>query len=116
MKIALVLSLWTTQLFFSAGRVSAQAFGEYGRAVGSVPHGRGVTGPGPSSGLSQGSVSGGGVGDLGGRAMPLRLVVTAKNAGLSLGRMKKPRKSPNYRKGRILCRWFRAKVAASGIW
>jgi len=82
MKIALVLSLWTTQLFFSAGRVTAQAFGEYGRAVGSVPHGRGVTGPGPSSGLSQGSVSGGGVGDLGGRAMPLRLVVTAKNAGL----------------------------------
>jgi len=64
MKVALVLSLWATQLFFSAADVSAQAFGEYGRAVGSVPHGRGITGPGPSSGLSQGSVSGGGVGDV----------------------------------------------------
>lgn len=76
MKIALVLTIWAAQLSISAGHVSAQAFGEYGRAVGSVPHGRGVTGPGPSS------ASGPGVGDLGGRAMPLRLVVTAKNASL----------------------------------
>ena len=82
MKVALVLSLWATQLFFSAADVSAQAFGEYGRAVGSVPHGRGITAPGPSSGLSQGSVSGGGVGDVGGRALPVRLVVIAKTAGL----------------------------------
>lgn len=60
----------------------AQGFGEYGRAVGSVPHGTGVTGSGPSGGGSQGGVGGGGVGDLGGRAMPVRLTVVAKNAGL----------------------------------
>ena len=82
MKVALVLSLWATQLVFSAAGVSAQAFGEYGRAVGNVPHGRGITAPGPSSGLAQGSVSGGGVGDVGGRALPVRLVVIAKTAGL----------------------------------
>ena len=82
MKIALVLTIWAAQFSISAGHVSAQAFGEYGRAVGSVPHGRGVTGPGPSSVSPQGSASGPGVGDLGGRAMPLRLVVTAKNASL----------------------------------
>ena len=82
MKVALVLSLWATQLVFSAAGVSAQAFGEYGRAVGNVPHGRGITAPGPSSGLSQGSVSGGGVGDVGGGALPVRLVVIAKTAGL----------------------------------
>lgn len=81
-KIALVLSIWATQLSISAGHVSAQAFGEYGRAVGSVPHGGRVTGPGPSGVSPQGSISGSGVGDIGGRAMPLRLVVTAKNAGL----------------------------------
>jgi hypothetical protein len=62
--------------------VFAQAFGEYGRAVGSVPHGKGVTGSAPSGGGGHGSVSGGGVGDLGGHALPVRLVVAAKNAGL----------------------------------
>ena len=65
-------------------RVLGQAFGEYGRAVGSVPHGRGVTGSGPSSGLTRGNVGGGGVGDIGGRALPTRLVVAIKGAGLFL--------------------------------
>jgi hypothetical protein len=82
MKIALVVSLTATQLFFSSGHASAQGFGEYGRAVGTVPHGGGAIGPGTSSGLTQGSVSGAGVRDLGGRAMPLRLIVHSKNAGL----------------------------------
>jgi hypothetical protein len=62
--------------------VFAQAFGEYGRAVGSVPHGPGITGGRTSGGGSQGGVGGAGVGDLGGRAMARRLVVAAKNAGL----------------------------------
>ncbi len=82
MKITLVVTLTATQLFFSAGHGSAQGFGEYGRAVGTVPHGGGAISPGPSSGLTQGSVSGPGVGDLGGRAMPLRLIVNSRNAGL----------------------------------
>ncbi len=46
------------------------------------PHGKGVTGSGPSGGGSRGNVSGGGVGDLSGRGLPVRLVVAAKNAGL----------------------------------
>ena len=62
--------------------VFAQGFGEYGRAVGSIPHGQGITGGKPSGGVTQGGVPGGTVGDLGGRAMPARLVVAAKDAGL----------------------------------
>jgi hypothetical protein len=60
--------------------VFAQAFGEYGRAVGSLPRG-GITAPG-APGSGQGGVGGGGVGDLGGRGLPTRLVVAAKDAGL----------------------------------
>lgn len=65
--------------------VFAQAFGEYGRAVGSIPHGQGITGitggktPG---GVSQGNVSGSGVGEVGGRGLPVRLVVVSQNTGL----------------------------------
>jgi hypothetical protein len=61
--------------------VFAQAFGEYGRAVGSVPRG-GTTGPRAPSGGGQGNVGGGGVGDLGGRGLPARLVVATKDASL----------------------------------
>jgi hypothetical protein len=68
-------------LLFPSG-VFAQGFGEYGRAVGSVPHGSGITGSGPSGGGSQGGIGGGGVGDVGGRAVPVRLTVVGKNAGL----------------------------------
>jgi hypothetical protein len=82
MKKAVVLMSWIAPWLFCSSLVFAQAFGEYGRAVGSVPHGRGVTGSGPSGGGSHGNVSGGGVGDLGGRGLPVRLVVAAKNAGL----------------------------------
>ena len=44
--------------------VFAQAFGEYGRAVGSIPHGQGITGGKTPGGVSQGNASGGGVGEL----------------------------------------------------
>ena len=60
----------------------AQAFGEYGRAVGNVPHGQGITGGRTSGGGARGGVSGGGMGDIGGLALPVRLVVATKNAGL----------------------------------
>jgi len=76
-----IVSLSLT-LSIAPAAVFAQGFGEYGRAVGSVPHGTGVTGSGPSSGGGQGGVSGGGVGDVGGRPMPVRLTVVGKNAGL----------------------------------
>jgi hypothetical protein len=60
----------------------AQAFGEYGRVVGSIPHGQGVTGVRTPGGSTQGGVTDGGVGNVGGRALPTRLVVSSKTAGL----------------------------------
>jgi hypothetical protein len=62
--------------------VFAQAFGEYGRAVGSVPHGKGITGSGPSRGTSHGDVTAGIPDEISRPTMPKRLVVTAKTAGL----------------------------------
>ena len=58
----------------------AQAFGEYGRAVGNVPRG----GPNFGGGSRGSGVSGGtgGVGEIGSVAMPSRLVVSAEVAGL----------------------------------
>jgi hypothetical protein len=66
----------------AASSAFAQAFGEYGRAVGSVPHGRGVTGSPVPGGGKQGGTSFGGVGDIGGRRIPSRLVVVSKEASL----------------------------------
>lgn len=58
----------------------AQAFGEYGRAVGGIPRG-GVSAPRAPGGAGPGS-GGGGVGDLGGKGLPTRLVVASKDASL----------------------------------
>jgi len=69
-----------TALLIPTG-VFAQAFGEYGRAVGSIPHGQGITGGKTPGGVTQGSVSGNGVGEVGGRGLPVRLVVS-HNTGL----------------------------------
>jgi len=73
--------IWVSLLVVPA-IVFAQAFGEYGRAVGSVPHGQGITGVKTPGGGTQGGATGGGVGDVGGRALATRLVVAAKSAGL----------------------------------
>lgn len=62
--------------------VFAQAFGDYGRTLGGIPHGQGVTGPRAPGGVTQGSGGTGGVGDIGGRGLPTRLVVASKSAGL----------------------------------
>ena len=62
--------------------VFAQAFGEYGRAVGSIPHGQGITGGRPSGGVTQGGVPGGAVGESDVRRLPARLVVAVNDAGL----------------------------------
>ena len=82
MKSRLILGFSLAALSFSATLVFAQAFGEYGRAVGSVPHGTGITGSRAPGGVTQGGVAGGGVGDIGGRGLPTRLVVASKDAGL----------------------------------
>lgn len=69
----------------SASSVFAQAFGEYGKAVGSVPHGKTVTGTKGSAGASQGKSRGGNVGQVGAvpvRDLPSRLVVATSEAGL----------------------------------
>ena len=66
---------------FSAPWVFAQAFGEYGRTLGGIPHG-GITAPRAPGGINQSSGSNGGVGDIGGRGLPSRLIVAAKAAGL----------------------------------
>ena len=68
--------------FVIPAAVFAQAFGEYGRALGGVPHGRGITGSRAPGGVTQGGKGTGGVGDVGGRALPTRLVVATKDAGL----------------------------------
>ena len=62
--------------------VLAQGFFEYGRAVGSIPHGQGITGSKATGGAVHGSGTVGGIGDVGGRALPVRLVVSAKTTGL----------------------------------
>lgn len=62
--------------------VLSQGIFEYGRAVGSVPHGQGITGGKVSGGAQQGGGTVGTIGDAGGRAMPTRLVVSAKTTGL----------------------------------
>lgn len=61
--------------------VYAQAFGEYGRTLGGMPHG-GITAPRAPGGGTQGGSGNGGVGDVGGRRLPTRLVVAVEAAGL----------------------------------
>ena len=79
-SISIVLPSVILGLFPAA--VLSQGFFEYGRAVGSVPHGQGITGGKVSGGAQQGGGTVGGVGDVGGRALPTRLVVSAKTTGL----------------------------------
>jgi hypothetical protein len=49
--------------------------------VGGVPHGQGITGGKATGGAGHGGTVGG-IGDVGGRALPTRLVVSAKTTGL----------------------------------
>jgi len=60
----------------------AQVFGDYGRTLGGIPHGQGITGPRAPGGVTPGGSGNGGVGDVGGRGLPTRLVVASKVAGL----------------------------------
>ena len=82
MKRTLFTVLFDVTYVFSATLAFAQAFGDYGRTLGGIPHGQGVTGPRSPGGVIQGGTGNGGVGDVGGRRLPTRLVVTAKSAGL----------------------------------
>jgi hypothetical protein len=77
LAISLIVSAWVFPT-----SIGAQGFGEYGRAVGSVPHGQGITGSRSSGGSIPGGSSVGGVVDIGGRRLPTRLIVAGKDAGL----------------------------------
>ena len=82
MKIGLrEFSFAAAFVFLTAHSVFAQAFGEYGRTVGGMPQG-GITAPRPQGSGNQGGIGGGGVGDVGGRGLPTRLVVVVDTTGL----------------------------------
>ncbi len=82
MRQAILLGGIIVALLVLPAVASAQAFGEYGRAVGSIPHGQGITSGGKSlGGGGQGGVSSGGIGEAGGHGLPVRLIV-AKSTGL----------------------------------
>ena len=82
--------------------VFAQAFGEYGRAAGSIPHGQGITGGRPSGGVPQGGVPGGTVGESDVRRLPDRLVVAVNDAGLFPGQDDQSEKLGQLNRGEIL--------------
>jgi hypothetical protein len=77
-KNVLFIMVLSVQLFLTTP-VFAQAFGEYGRAVGGLPQGVGPRAPGSAP---QGGSDSRGIGDLGGKTLPIRLIVAAKEAGL----------------------------------
>jgi hypothetical protein len=82
MKSGFIIASIAVVQIVSASSVFAQGFGEYGRAVGSIPHGQGITGGRPSGGVTQGGVRGGTVGESEVRGLPARLVVAVNDAGL----------------------------------
>jgi hypothetical protein len=81
MKQNLLAAAIATIIVFSATCVFAQAFGDYGRTLGGIPHG-GITAPRAPGSVNQSGGSSGSVGEVGGRGLPSRLVVAAKTAGL----------------------------------
>ena len=81
MKQKLLMALFAVSLVGSATTLFAQAFGDYGRTLGGIPNGQTLPGPRAPGGVTEGG-TGGGVGDVGGRKMPTRLIVAAKSAGL----------------------------------
>src|SRR5439155_20740313 len=82
MKRSLVIVSFVATFVCSATLAFAQAFGEYGRTLGGVPHGPGITGSRAPGGVTQGSARTGGIGDVGGPPLPSRLLVATRDAGL----------------------------------
>ncbi len=60
--------------------VMAQAFGEYGRTLGGVTRQGGISPASPRESLPGGRSKSAGIGDIGGRSVPSRLIVIAKEA------------------------------------
>jgi hypothetical protein len=82
MKCLLVTVCVAAILILSERLVFAQAFGEYGRTLGGIPHGQGITGCRAPGRVTQGGKGSGGAGEVGERGLPSRLVVATKDAAL----------------------------------
>ena len=82
MKLKHVLAYTILLAFVTPQVLFAQAFGEYGRMLGGMPQGQGVTGPRTPGGVTPGGSGSGAIGEVSGRRMPTRLVVASKVAGL----------------------------------
>ena len=82
MKKVATMYLISLIMLLASRDAFAQAFGEYGRGVGSVPRGSVGAGPRAPGAGTHGRIASGSVGDVGGRGLPARLVVAAKDAGL----------------------------------
>jgi hypothetical protein len=84
MKLTKALSVGFFFAFLTPTVARAQAFGEYGRSLGGVTQRHGSAAPNPFGGQQNGQAKGGssGIGNVGGRSLPLRLVVASKEASL----------------------------------
>lgn len=82
MKQNLLTVVFAVSYVGSASLAFAQAFGDYGRILGGIPNGQTLPVPRAPGGVTPGETGSGGVGDVGGRRLPTRLVVAAKSAGL----------------------------------
>jgi len=102
MKSGFIVASIAVAQIVSASFVFAQAFGEYGRAVGSIPHGQGITGGRPSGGVTQGGVSGGTVVESDVRRLPARLVVAVDDAGFFPNQNDQSEKLGQLNRGEIL--------------
>ena len=81
MRHKLLAVVLTSSLLVTSPNVFAQAFGEYGRAVGGIPQSQGIAGPKALDSTPRG-VSGFAFSDVRSKALPVRLVVAAKEASL----------------------------------
>jgi len=66
--------------------------------------------------VSQGNVSGGGVGEVGGRGLPVRLVVVSQNTGLYPRQDGEAEKIAQLTQGEFLVPMVQAAGAATGLW
>jgi hypothetical protein len=82
MNVVKVMALITWLWLIAPQWVFGQAFGEYGRTLGGVTGGSRPKAPGGLPYGSSGKGSSQGVGDIGGRSFPSRLVVASQEAGL----------------------------------
>ena len=103
MKITKSLSFGFLLTLLIPTVVMAQAFGEYGRSLGGVTQRQGGISPSAPGGLPQGGRGKSeGVGDIGGRGVPSRLIVASKEAVLFPRQDEEAEKITSLAQGEIL--------------